>query len=607
MPNNKLIRNLFISLSLCLSMAALCNMNVNAKEDSIEDKLFKKIEAAGGVNNLEKVKDDIKRVLKLNPRHAGATYYAGQYSFQKGNFENAEKFLNRIIDDPVYGSKANSLLADIRMKKYSSRFMGTLKVYLSGESFSQALQLCEEALVDMPDSKELLFSASYASCMLGKKERAESYSELYTAATEGSELSAELKTLVDAWFTDSFDNDVAIEKFLSLKNKKLLTPIVKRRIKKLLIDSKSIDRYEEFVKKEVEQPGADKDALERELITFLLEQNQFNKAIALINKRPIESLEDNLLYIWALCATEQHIKALDVAHSLMSVAPRDLRVYKGWAEAWLSYTVKHKEMPSGKDNTGTPYSEIIEHLFELLRPDKLVNQEPELLIDLLRIASFCGKEKEAQTIQREVAKIAFTDDHEKLLIKMADELVAFNRDKMAINILESAANQLPDNYNVTLKLAQTYIPSNPSAAILILEEAMQQWPDLVRAFTLWCDAMNANGRGGEAITEIVKRLEDESLNDLVKRQLNLKLETLRMQGNDDEPYTPATKEEIKERKNQPPAKEEVVSVENSEIAEDAEVSSLDDEDEIPGDDLLEAITASDNLESYTPPKEFIRE
>mgnify|MGYP003297741734 CR=1 FL=1 len=204
-------------------MAAICNMNVNAKEDSIEDKLFKKIEAAGGVNNLEKVKDDIKRVLKLNPRHAGATYYAGQYSFQKGNFENAEKFLNRIIDDPVYGSKANSLLADIRMKKYSSRFMGTLKVYLSGESFSQALQLCEEALVDMPDSKELLFSASYASCMLGKKERAESYSELYTAATEGSELSAELKTLVDAWFTDSFDNDVAIEKFLSLKNKKLLS------------------------------------------------------------------------------------------------------------------------------------------------------------------------------------------------------------------------------------------------------------------------------------------------------------------------------------------------------------------------------------------------
>ena len=193
---------LCLTCSLCLSTAC----SVTAAEPNIETKLFQKIEAAGGINNLESVKDDIKRVLKLNPKHPGATFYAGQYCFQKGDFANAEKFLNRITTDPNYGSKANSILADIRLKKYNKRFMGTLRVYLTGESFAQALQLCEEALMDMPDNKELLFSASYAACMLGKKDRAESYAELYTTRTDNHELAAELKTLVDAWFTDDFDN-----------------------------------------------------------------------------------------------------------------------------------------------------------------------------------------------------------------------------------------------------------------------------------------------------------------------------------------------------------------------------------------------------------------
>ena len=238
MKNNKYSNYLRIAALAGFIIATtltLVNNNVNADNENIEDKLFKKIEAAAGLNDLEKVKDDIKRVLKLNPKHAGAMFYAGKYCFQTGNFENAEKFLKRIIYDPVYGSKANAVLAQIRLKNYNSRFMSTLKVYLSGESFDQALKLCEEALSDMPDNKELLFSAAYASCMLGKKDKADTYTELYAVQTNNSPTSAELKTLVDAWFTDSFDSQVAIEKFLSLKSKNLLTPPVKRRIKDLLI------------------------------------------------------------------------------------------------------------------------------------------------------------------------------------------------------------------------------------------------------------------------------------------------------------------------------------------------------------------------------------
>ena len=590
--HNDNLKALCLTCSLCLTAAC----SAVAAEPNIETKLFQKIEAAGGINNLEAVKDDIKRVLKLNPKHPGATFYAGQYCFQKGDFTNAEKFLTRVTTDPSYGSKANSILADIRLKKYSKRFMGTLRVYLTGESFAQALQLCEEALLDMPDNKELLFSASYASCMLGKKDRAESYAELYTARTDNQELAAELKTLVDAWFTDDFDNQLAIEKFLSLKNKHLLTPFVKRKIKKLLISSKSIDRYEDFIRNEAAQPGADKDSLERELISFLLEQNQFNKALALINKRPVESLEDNLLYIWALCATDQQLKALNTAKHLMNVAPRDLRVYKAWVEAWISYTDKNKKMPEGKDDSGKTYAETIERIFELLRPDKLVTQEPTLLLDLLRVANFSSNEGQCQKLQLESAKIAFEDEHEKLLLKTADELIAFEHSRMALNILESAVNQLPNNYNIALKLATVYMETNPTAAIQICEEVMQQNPDLVRAFTTWCDAMNMAHRGGEAVSELVKRLEDKSLNEIVRRQLNSKLEQLRMEGNSDTPYTATPKREEGQGYGDEPDNDET------------------NNDDIPGDELLDEITKSDNdaveasddendINSYSPPQE----
>ena len=514
-----------------------------ADNENLEEKLFKRIEASAGLNQLDKVKDDIKRVLKLNPKHSGATFYAGKYCLQRGDFENAEKFLKRVSYDPVYGQKANKLLADIKIKKYNNHFITNLKVYLNGEAFDQALKLCEDALEDMPDNHELLFSAAYASCMLGKKEKADTYTELYSLQVGNTSQYAELKTLVDAWFTDSFDSDVAIEKFLSLKSKNILTPPVKRRIKQILVENKAIDKYEDFIKKEISQPGSDKDALERELITFLLEQNQFNKALELLNNRPIDSLEDNLLYCWALCQTNQDIKALNTAKHLMTAAPRDLRAYKAWIEAWLSYTEKNKNTPEGRDSDGTPYKDTVERILRLLRPDKLVNKEPVLLIDLLRLASFSNKDIEAQKIHNEVAKIAFNNELEQHLLKTCDELVEFERSKMAINILESAVNQLPNNYNLSLKLAQIYMANNPSAAIRICEEVMEQQPDLIRAVLMWSDAMNYAGRGGEAVSELVKRVSDGSLNDIAKRQLHMKLEQLRIQGADDTPYAKTPKRE----------------------------------------------------------------
>jgi hypothetical protein len=101
---------------------------------------------------------------------------------------------------------------------------------------------------------------------------------------------------------------------------------------------------------------------------------------------------------------------------------------------------------------------------------------------------------------------------------------------------------------------------------------------------MWCDAMNRANRGGEAVSELVKRLSDESLNDVVKRQLNIKLEELRIAGNSDTPYKGTEKRK-----------------EGHTYGDEPKNKDSQDED-IPGDDLLDTITGSD-INSYTPPKE----
>ena len=159
------------------------------------------------------------------------------------------------------------------------------------------------------------------------------------------------------------------------------------------------------------------------------------------------------------------------------------------------------------------------------------------------MASFCERETETHKIHLEVSKIAFTNDYEKILLKLSDEFVESNRIPMVIDIFESAHNQLHDNYNIALKLAQLYLGKNPNSSVEMCEEVMQQNPKLIRAFILWCDAMNLSGRGGEAVSELVKRLEDDSLDEVVKRQLNHELETLRIQGNEDIPYVPSSKKD----------------------------------------------------------------
>lgn len=530
MISRKTIKACFLTAALCLAGLSVSNMRTSASSDGVEARLFKKIEIAAEKNLLKDAKEDIQRVLRLNPRHPGANFFAGQYSFEAGNIDNAEKFLKRILTNETYGARASRMLADIRMNRYRGKFKETLEVYMAGESFTQALNLCEEALEGMPDNKEILFKAAYIASILGMRARADKFTETYAEQAGNSASTAELRAFVDAWFADGYEAEIALEKLMAITDRNLLAAPVRKRIKELIVATRALDKFATFIQREKKVPGADTASLERELIGFLIDQGQFDKALEMINHRPVDSLEDNLLYVKILSHTGQEKKAMSTARQLMSAANQDLRVYQAWIEAWLVFVDKYQVPPDGNDDGGKNFIEMADEILERLKPEKLVTLNPELLINLFRLAVVIENEAHIKIIKPEVARIPFNDELAILLIKTCDELMLFAQGQIAVDLLESARNQLPDNYSLHIKLAEIHLSTNPMAGAKILEGVLLEKPDLLRALLLWADCMNLSGQGDVAEKEILKRLEAPDISEVVQRQLNAKLEVLRMQN-----------------------------------------------------------------------------
>lgn len=535
MNKHKTGKALFLTAAVVLAGLSLSNVNTSASNDGVEARLFKSIEISAQKGRLKDSKEDIQRVLRLNPRHPGATFFAGQYSFEEGNFANAEKFFSRIENHEQYGAQARRFLADMRADGYRKKFNETLGILMAGESYQPALNLCEESLNQNPDNQDVIFTGAYAAAMLGMQSKSENLAARLAEVSKKSVLSAELAAFVDGWFLSRDNPDASLEKLLSLTDRRLLTNPVRRRIKDLIVSLKLIDKFETFIEREKKVTGADIGSLERELIGFLIEQKQYERALTIINRRPVDSIDDNILYIKILSLTSQEKKAMATARQLMANAPEDLRLFQAWIEAWLMHVERTQVPPEGLDDGGKSFTEMADELLERLKPDKLVNLNPELLLNMLRMAVMTSNDVQIKLIKPEALRIAYKNDLTEKLIKAVDELIIFNQVQIAVELLESARNQLPDDYNLPIKLAEVHLVNNPQISAKILEQVVTEKPELLRAFLLWTDSLNLTGQGKVAEMEILKRMEEPGLSELIARQLAAKLEVLRMQNLQDNP------------------------------------------------------------------------
>ena len=501
----------------------------NASNESIESRIFKKVIYANEQGKLLEAKKDIQRVLKLNPHHKGATFFAGLYSFKKGNTKTAKKFFSRLTNHPKYGAKARSYLAEIRLDSYKNQFHKTLNTKLKGESYLEALKLCAEALAEMPNNTEILLKATYASTMLGHKQQAYSYLTLYTKKSGNRISSAELQAFVDAWFKAGYEPELSLEKLLQLTDKRLITPPVKNRMKELIKSLKLVDKFESFIINEKSLPGANINQLDRELISFYISQNQFEKAEKLLNTRPIDSLEDNLLFIQLYIKQQKEKKAMLMARHLIGTTSQDLRIYKVWTEAYLTYYERTSTMPEGSDDSGKEYSEMTEDVLDHVKFDKILTSQPELALDLIRLAAVTSNSKKVKILSTSATRLAFTNNLVPLLMKTCDLLIATNNNLFAATILESAQNQLSENSEIQIKLAEIYFMNDSTQkALQILEELLDKRPQLIKAFMLWVDCKTELAQFNEAENAILERLEDPEIIDLIEQQLSAKLEVVRM-------------------------------------------------------------------------------
>lgn len=531
MLNKKNGKLLFLTASVCLAGLSLSNFTLKAREESIEERLFKRLEFAVEQGRLQESKDDIKRVLKLNPRHAGATFYAGQFSFAAKDYANAEKFLRRVENHREYGSEARKMLAEIRMSRFRARYLDTLNVALAGEAFTQALSLCDEILAEMPDNPDVLFLGAYAATMNADQDRAQAYISRYNKGSGNPESKAELKAFADAMFSAGYTPESAVEKLMSLTDPRLLTAPVRRRLKDLIVSLKELELFEKFINQEKGRPGSDLNKLERELIEFLIEQKQYDKALELVNSRPTNQIEDNILFLRLLVLTGQEYKAMLTARQLLSAYPQDLRLYESWTEAWLGYVDRTSRTPEGKDETGKSFDEMAAEVLDRIKLDMLVKLQPTLLLRLLRLAVLTENEAKVKEVANQAVKISFKESNVDLLLQTVEKLVEINRSSIAGNLLESARNQLPDEYRLSIKLGEIYFfNNNPKVAAAIFSDVLRERPEQIRAFLLWADCMSTLGESQKAEEEILRRLEDAQLDDLVRRQLTNKLEVIRMQG-----------------------------------------------------------------------------
>jgi len=532
MVNHK--RSLSFLMFVIMFMIANCGLytqNIVAKNDSIENRLFKRVVYAAEKGQILKAKDNVKRVLKLNPRHQGALFYAGVILFKKNKITSAKKFFLEVSDTSRYGEQARAYLSEIKLSKIRIRFSDDLQKKLSGEAYRDALKMCEEGLASSANNKNILFQATFAATMAGFKTRADGFLARYLKVASQDAASAELKSFVEAWFKVGYRPEYALDKLFVLTDKRLLSAQVKKKIMNLVISMKQLDKFEELIEREKKVPGANVSALERKLISFYIDMGMHDKALTMINNRPANSIEDNILYMKLLISTSREKKAMLVARRLLGSSKDDLRLYKIWAASYLCFYKRTEKVPDGFDEGGMKYSEMAAQIFSRVRFNRLVENNSFFLLDLLRLAVVTEDSKNGLKIVSQVVNISYSKQHIPKLLMVVDELVASNKNIFAVQILESALNQLPSNVKIQVKLAELYYMTDKiNEAVSLLNTVLEQYPENIRAFMTWVDCLTVLGKSDVAELELLKRLDNPNLVNIVKRRLDAKLASIRMKG-----------------------------------------------------------------------------
>jgi tetratricopeptide (TPR) repeat protein len=517
---------------VCLAGLSISDARVGARSGSVEDTFFKRVVMAADEGRILEAKDDVRRVLKLNPRHVGAIFYGAQIWYEMGETAKAKAMFERIKNDKEYGARASSIIADMQVREREVRDADSINVLLTGGAYDAALRLSEDYLRDMPGNFEVMYKAALLACVLNNRDKAESYAVRFRQLQPKDLRGIDLNNLLEGWFVDEFAQEGAasagVDYLMAIEDRALLINPVKTRIRELLAFIKDVSRFERFIAREVEAPGADTGALEKELIGFFIANEKYTKALEALERRPVDSLDDNLLYVEILVKTGKEEKAMENAGYLINANPEELRCYKAWINAWVSYVDRKQSKPTGAN--AKLFNDRAESILKTLKPENFITSDPVLLINMFRMSVLTENILYANEVKTLILKITFTDKLADMLLHCTDELVAFYRRDMAMELLQGAWNQLPKNNLIPMKMAEITMDTEPEASIKITEIILEENPEHTSALLIWSESMSRVGKAQEAADRLSVRLEDPDLDPMIARQLQAKVDMFAYQG-----------------------------------------------------------------------------
>ncbi|HEY9069718.1 MAG TPA: tetratricopeptide repeat protein [Candidatus Ozemobacteraceae bacterium] len=520
----------FVFVAL-LGIAAVSPLNpdqpiVRARELTVEERLFRKAEPLCRAGKIEAAIEDLKRVLKLNPAHAGALYYAGVHRAGKSDVKGAEALFRKILDDAEYGPLARERLAELSVNTKQADQRHAIQSYLDGEAWNEALETCKQALQHAPNDPALLYTTVYSAVMAGDKRYAEA---AWTAIGQTSAPEAEkgdLRDLIDGWFSRDQAPREALQRLMGITDARIRTTAVRREIRRLMLDQKLYDEYEKMLLAELGMPGANQGSIERDLIRFYVDTGRYDKGMQLLSRRPVDSMEDNLLYIRLLSATGQHVKAMTVAQQLIGMHGDQPEPHEAFLEAYIALASQKGGLSGQPPADKLKWEKLVKEEITRFRSSLDPAETPAagMTLAVLRASATLNDFELTRALLEPAMRLRIDASNISSVRKAAEEMAENGCRPESTTLIETALGQLPDDPGLAGLLAENYyLDGRAEEAIALLQGALQTEPRNQRNLLLLVDCLVTVGRRDEARDKLIDAISWPDLPDMIRNQFKAKL------------------------------------------------------------------------------------
>jgi tetratricopeptide (TPR) repeat protein len=488
--------------------------------NAIEQKLFFQAEAKFRQGRSEMALPDLKQVLQINPKHPGAIFYAGMYEYEKGRLTRARRFFVRISDDPEYGVKARTKLAEMAISAVRHEQIHSIDSYLSGDAIDQAKQEVEQAVLQSPQSPELLFQQVLTSCLTEDFGKAREALEKLKATHSGPR-QEELELFVHAWQHRRETPGEALEILLTLKDKTILLDRVRREIVSLLTLHAEDSVGEEYLLRELAARPESRGVLIPALVQYYQNRGLFEKGLQLLETSGPDSLPDSPQYFRLLAQTGRSSQALLSGIDAMTDRPDEVGIPLAWLEIFDTWSESSENQEQVSRENHTRISHTATHLLRRLL-DQETRESLEAGTALLgaKIALRLGNPIDAQAFIHLLEERDLPAEALPALVALARHLLTQNLPETAERLLAKARLTFPEDPDLTIISAQALWQGKQSlkARHMLATVDWEKIRDL-ESLSLYLKTLEQSGQPGTARNIVLQILNRPTLSPLLQQSL----------------------------------------------------------------------------------------